>query len=148
MSRHTVRLYAAALASTLLALDILAVLTAPVRATTLSRSSGPTPGKYIYDTTGLLSSAEVSELETHAAAVHQAGAAVIVYLQVRSASQDQTQQDAAALMNAWDVETAPGRHDGVVMYFNLNPGNLRHGQVAIYAGGGAAAGGGGAGGGF
>lgn len=96
--------------------------------------AGPVPGQYIYDCALLLTPAEVANLETQAAAVVQAGAPTVVYLQVRDATAQQTLQDAIDLMNRWNVESHPGAHDGFVMLFNLQPGNLRHGQVALYAG--------------
>jgi hypothetical protein len=37
-------------------------------------------------------------------------------------------------MEAWDVQSAPDVHDGLVIFLNLNPGDLQHGQFAIYAG--------------
>jgi uncharacterized membrane protein YgcG len=99
-----------------------------------SRLDGPVAGQYIYDTTGLLTATELRELEASAAQVRQAGAAIVVYLRAQHATYDQTEQDAADLMNRWDVETHPGARDGVVIYLNMQPGNLRHGQVALYAG--------------
>lgn len=96
--------------------------------------AGPVPGQYIYDCAHLLTPAEAANLETQAAAVVQAGAPTVVYLQVRDATAQQTLQDAIDLMNRWNVESHPGAHDGFVMFFNLQPGNLRHGQVALYAG--------------
>jgi uncharacterized membrane protein YgcG len=96
--------------------------------------AGPVPGQYIYDCSGLLTPAEITNLETQAADVVRAGAPTVVYLQVRDANADQTLQDAIDLMNRWNVESSTGAHDGFVMFFNLQPGNLRHGQVALYAG--------------
>jgi uncharacterized membrane protein YgcG len=57
-----------------------------------------------------------------------------VRLQVKNASYDQTLTDAADLMARWDVESRPGAKDGLVILLNLKPGDLRHGQVALYAG--------------
>jgi uncharacterized membrane protein YgcG len=94
----------------------------------------PVPGQRVYDTTGLLTADELAELEARAAAVEAAGAPVIVYLQARDASQRETEADARALMDAWDVQSAPGARDGVVLFFNLQPDNLRRGEVFIYAG--------------
>ena len=95
---------------------------------------GPTPGQRIYDCAQLLTSSEIAALEADAAAVERAGAPAVVYLQVRNATAQQTLQDAIDLMNRWNVESHTGAHDGFVMFFNLQPGNLRHGQVALYAG--------------
>ncbi len=96
--------------------------------------AGPEPGKHVYDMAGLLTSAEIADLEMHAKAVEQAGAPTIVYLQAKDATYDQTYQDAGNLMNAWNVESAPNARDGFVMFLNLIPGNLRHGQVVLFAG--------------
>jgi uncharacterized membrane protein YgcG len=91
-------------------------------------------GQRIYDRAGILTSTERADLEARAAAVQRAGAPVVVYLRVRDATYDQTLQDATDLMNAWDVQSAPGARDGLVIFFNLTPGDTRHGQVALYAG--------------
>ena len=93
-----------------------------------------TPSRHIYDCTGLLTADEVSELEAKARAVQRAGAPVVVYLQAKDANYDQTLQDAADLMARWDVESHAGAKDGLVIMLNLKPGDLRHGQVALYAG--------------
>ncbi len=95
---------------------------------------GPVAGQRVYDCANLLTSEEVADLEQQAAAVAQAGAPTVVYLQARSATAEQTLQDAIDLMNRWNVESKPGAHDGFVMFFNLQPDNLRHGEVALYAG--------------
>lgn len=114
---------------------LVALLAAPAAHAESARwHGGPEPGKHIYDTTGLLSAAQVADLETHAQAVVQAGAPTVVYLQAKDATYDQTYQDAGDLMNAWDVESASGAHDGFVMFLNLIPGDLHHGQVVLFAG--------------
>jgi uncharacterized membrane protein YgcG len=95
---------------------------------------GPVAGQRVYDCAHLLTTEETADLEQQAAAVAQAGAPTIVYLQVRTATAAQTLQDAIDLMNRWNVESKPDAHDGFVMFFNLQPDNLRHGQVALYAG--------------
>ena len=110
---------------------------ASVSATMATPSSdclGPVAGQSIYDCAHVLTPAEIATLEKDAAAVVQAGAPTVVYLQARNANADQTLQDAIDLMNRWNVESRAGAHDGFVMFFNLQPGNLRHGQVALYAG--------------
>ncbi len=94
----------------------------------------PTPGQHIYDRAGVLTAAEMADLEARAQEVAAAGAPVVVYLQAQNASNDQTYNDAVDLMNAWDVESSQGAHDGLVFFFNLKPDNLHHGQGVIYAG--------------
>ncbi len=113
-----------------------AVSPAGLRAAAASRESclGPVAGQYVYDCANLLTPAEIADVETQATAVARAGAPTVVYLQVRDATAQQTLQDAIDLMNRWNVESRPGAHDGFVMFFNLQPGNLRHGQLALYAG--------------
>lgn len=96
---------------------------------------GPyTQSQHIYDCAGLLTTAEISALEAKAQAVRAAGAPVVVYLQAKDATYDQTLQDAADLMARWDIESSSGAKDGLVILLNLKPGDLRHGQVALYAG--------------
>ncbi len=96
--------------------------------------AGPVAGQYIYDCAHLLTESEVGLLEGKAAAVAHAGVPAVVYLQARKATAKQTLQDAIDLMNRWQVESRPGARDGFVMFFDLQPGNLRHGEVALYAG--------------
>jgi uncharacterized membrane protein YgcG len=88
----------------------------------------------VHDDTGLLRPAERAEVERQAAAVAAAGAPVEVTLRRLDESQDQTIADAAALMSAERVESAPGAHDGLVVLVSLRPGGDRHGTAAIYAG--------------
>jgi uncharacterized membrane protein YgcG len=104
-----------------------AVTTLPVCQTHLA-------SRHIYDCAGLLTTEEVSALEAKAQAAQRAGAPVVVFLQAKDASYDQTLQDAADLMARWDVESHAGAKDGLVIMLNLKPGDLRHGQVALYAG--------------
>jgi uncharacterized protein (TIGR04222 family) len=116
------------------ALAVIAVLSFALTAHAAISLTGPEPGKRVYDTAGVLSPSEIKDLETRAQALTNAGAPCIVYLQARSATRDQTRQDAQNLMTAWDIESKPGARDGFVMYFNLQPGNLKHGQAFLFAG--------------
>ncbi|HEU5349508.1 MAG TPA: TPM domain-containing protein [Ktedonobacterales bacterium] len=118
----------------MLAASLSAVGAPGVSAAPLNSCNGPVAGQHIYDCANLLTSSEVATLETDAAAVDRAGAPTVVYLQVRDTSAQETLQDAIDLMNRWNVESRTGAHDGFVMFFNLQPGDLRHGQVALYAG--------------
>ncbi|MFN8536418.1 MAG: DUF2207 domain-containing protein [Thermomicrobiales bacterium] len=94
----------------------------------------PESGRRVYDRAGVLAASEVRYLEERAGRVAQAGAPIVVFLRVRDADYDETEQDARDLMGAWDVQSAPDARDGVVIFLNLEPGNTRHGQVALYAG--------------
>jgi uncharacterized membrane protein YgcG len=115
---------------------VLSILLAGCSSTTptLQRFGDHSSGQHLYDHAGILTPAEMSDLETSAAAVERAGAPTIVYLQARHASQDETIQDGRDLMRAWNVESSAGARDGVVVFLNLQPDDKRHGQAAIIAG--------------
>ena len=91
-------------------------------------------GQHVYDRAGVLSATEMADLEIRAAAVERAGAPTVVYLRLQSASASGTEDDAASLMSAWDVQSAPDARDGLVIFLNLNPSDPQHGQVALYVG--------------
>jgi uncharacterized membrane protein YgcG len=120
----------------LLVAVLLTLLLAACASTTppLQRFGEPVSAQRVYDRAGILTPAELSDLETRAAAVERAGAPTVVYLQPRDASQDETTQDGRDLMQAWTVESSPGARDGVVIFLNLQPDNKRHGEAAIIAG--------------
>src|SRR5579884_921754 len=84
------------------------------------------PGQHVYDTAKVLSATQAAQIEVRAAAVSKAGAPTVVYLQLRNASYDETLQDAQDLMNAWNVESKSGAHDGLVMFVNLKPNDKQH----------------------
>src|SRR5262245_13732247 len=65
--------------------------------------AGPVSRQHIYDCAEILSSAEIAYLEAQAAAVEQAGAPTVVFLQARNATAQQALQDAIDLMNHWNV---------------------------------------------
>jgi uncharacterized protein (TIGR04222 family) len=94
----------------------------------------PPRGQRVYDRAGILTPAEISDIEAHAAAVEREGAPTVVYLQARDASRDETIQDGRDLMQAWKVESPSGARDGVVIFLNLQQDNKRHGEAAIIAG--------------
>jgi uncharacterized protein (TIGR04222 family) len=100
----------------------------------LQRFGDHSSAQRVYDRAGILTPAEIADLETHAAAVERAGAPTVVYVQARDASLDETIQDGRDLMQAWNVESSAGARDGVVVLLNLQPDNKRHGQSAIIAG--------------
>lgn len=136
-NRHRVRwaVWAVALLPLMLLLAIALVSPRHAGASPVQEScAGPVAGQHIYDCAHLLTPDEIAMLEAQAAAVDRAGAPTIVYLQERNASAEQALQDAIDLMTRWGVESRPGARDGFVMFFDLQPGNLRHGQVALYAG--------------
>ncbi len=124
----------ALLAATTLVFGVLTTSPVGIAAGLRATDGRPTPGQHIYDTTGLLTADEIAMLEQHASAVEAAGAPCVVYLQAKNATQDQAYQDAADLMNRWDIESTPGAHDGFVMLLDLQPGNLQHGTVQLFAG--------------
>jgi uncharacterized membrane protein YgcG len=132
--RRAVWIYALLPVILLLVAGLSAAVTTQVSAAPRADCTGPVAGTHVYDCANLLTATEIANLEVQAAAVERAGAPTVVYLQVRDATAQQTLNDAIDLMNRWNVESHPGAHDGFVMLFNLRPGDLRHGQVALYAG--------------
>ncbi len=94
----------------------------------------PVPGQRVYDRAGVLSAEQIASLEQRAAAVEDAGAPAFVYLQARETNVDETIDDARGLMDEWDVQSATGARDGVVIFFNLEPDDLEHGDYAVVAG--------------
>lgn len=92
---------------------------------------GPVSGETVYDTAGALSSSERASVEDAETALSRNGTPTIVYLRLRSASPASTQADAAELMDAWNVQSSPGAHDGVVLFVNLRPSDPRHGDAAF-----------------
>jgi len=116
-------------------LAILMALLVVVAAGAAAQDFGePEPGRHVYDRAGVLSPSEIADLEQRALAVEQAGAPVVIYLRAQDASFDDTVADARQLMDAWDIQSAPGARDGVVFFFNLEPGDLAHGHFAVIAG--------------
>jgi uncharacterized protein len=92
-------------------------------------------GQHVYDRATVLSPTQIQTLEAKAATLDSLGAPTIVYIRVQSATLEEAQQQAADLMDAWDVESVPGAHDGFVMLVDLTPGDTRHGQVGMFSGG-------------
>lgn len=99
-----------------------------------SQFGTPVEGHHVYDLAAVLTTEERMMLESRAAAIEASGAPVVVYLRLRSTSFEQTVADARALMDAWDVQSAPGARDGIVLFFNLKPNDPKHGHFAIVAG--------------
>lgn len=128
MTRHRTRRFAAALAI------LLALLVVVAAGAAAEDFGGPEPGRHVYDRAGVLSSSEIADLEQRALAVEQAGAPVVVYLRAQDASFNDTVADARELMDAWHIQSAPGARDGLVIFFNLEPGDLAHGHFAVSAG--------------
>jgi uncharacterized protein (TIGR04222 family) len=91
-------------------------------------------GQRVYDHTGALTAEQVASIEQQAAAVADAGSPTIVYLQSRDTSYDNTVDDARALMDQWDIQSQPDAHDGVVIFFNLKPDDVAHGNYTVVAG--------------
>ncbi len=92
------------------------------------------PGRHVYDQAGVLTSAQVTDLEAAAARVGQAGAPTIVYLRLKDANQAAATLDARDLMDVWSVESAAGARDGFVLLLDLRPADPKHGSAALVAG--------------
>ena len=96
----------------------------------------PVDGQAVYDTAGVLRPDTVAALETAIDAFEaKTGAEVVIYTQEASGrpSTSSAEADAIALMDQWGVGRA-GVDDGLVILFDLNEGDLCHGQVQLYAG--------------
>ncbi|HLI52489.1 MAG TPA: TPM domain-containing protein, partial [Thermomicrobiaceae bacterium] len=119
---------------TSLAAALILALLAVLPAASASSFGTEIAGKAVYDSAGVLSPAQRSELETEANQLRQAGTPAIIYIRAESRSSGQTMDDAKSLMASWNVESAPGAKDGFVVFINLEPGNLKHGSATIYAG--------------
>lgn len=92
------------------------------------------PGQRVYDQTGALTADDRARIETQAAAVEATGSPVVVFLAARDADYDETVADGRDLMETWDIQSGPDQRDGVVIFFNLQPDNLKHGTYALIAG--------------
>ena len=82
-------------------------------------------GRHVYDLAQVLTPAQVTDLESSAAALDRAGAPTVVYLRLQAADDATTRLDARDLMDAWAVESAAGARDGVVLLLNLRPDDAR-----------------------
>lgn len=94
----------------------------------------PVPGQRVYDRAGALSAEQIASLEQRAAAAEDAGAPAFIFLQARDTDYDATVDDARNLMDEWDIQSAPEARDGVVIFFNLQPDDLAHGDYSVVAG--------------
>ncbi|HEX5590230.1 MAG TPA: TPM domain-containing protein [Candidatus Limnocylindrales bacterium] len=97
----------------------------------------PEFNRAVYDTAGAFRPETVADLETTIDEIEaRTGAEVVVYTQVWEfgTTEQQTLENALALMNAWGVGRR-GIDDGLVILFDLDP-SLVHGQVQLYAGSG------------
>jgi uncharacterized membrane protein YgcG len=94
-------------------------------------------GQRVYDYAGIFSPAAVAEAEQTIKTIEaRTGAQVAIYTQVKPQSNtlELANGDALALMNQWGVGRK-GFDDGAVILFDMQ-GNLRHGEVSLYAGSG------------
>lgn len=78
------------------------------------------PGQRIYDQTGLLSSTDLVSLDRRAASIEQSGVPVVVYIRPTGSDASDTESDARALMQSWDVESVPGAADGLVLLLDID----------------------------
>ena len=94
-------------------------------------------GQRVYDYAGIFSTQARTDAQLEIDAIEaRTGAQIAVYTQVKPESDDlgKANADALALMNQWGVGRK-GFDDGLVILFDMQ-GNLRHGQVSLYAGSG------------
>jgi hypothetical protein len=88
----------------------------------------------LHDVAGVLSESERAAIRERVERVHAAGAPTVVYLRIQDASVSGTVDDAQALMKLWDVQSATGARDGIVLFFNLDVANPNRGSFAVIAG--------------
>lgn len=96
----------------------------------------PVDGQVVYDFADVLDPrTEIDATSTIAGIESRTGAEVVVYTQVKPASDtpDEAEQDAIALMDQWGVGRA-GFDDGLVILFDMDEPSGCHGQVQLYAG--------------
>jgi len=94
-------------------------------------------GQRVYDNAHIFSDETIALAETIIRGIEgRTGSQVAVYTQVKPQSDDldKANKDARALMDQWGVGRK-GFDDGLVIMFDMQ-GNLRHGQVSLYAGSG------------
>ncbi|HEX9069257.1 MAG TPA: TPM domain-containing protein, partial [Ktedonobacterales bacterium] len=113
---------------------VVSVLAACAGSSSAQSFGTPVAGQRVYDIARVLTASEIADIEQHASAVAQAGAPVIIYLRKQDSTTSATVNDAKALMDAWDVQSATGAHDGLVIFLNLKPSDPKHGSAALYAG--------------
>jgi uncharacterized membrane protein YgcG len=96
----------------------------------------PVDGQVVYDFADVLDpGTEMDAASTIAGIESRTGAEVVVYTQVKPASDSpaKAEQDAIALMDQWGVGRA-GFDDGLVILFDMDEPDGCHGQVQLYAG--------------
>src|SRR5690606_30765103 len=113
---------------------VLTALVATGLAVSANNFGTPEQDRKVYDRAGLLTAEEMANLEQLAADVEAAGAPVVAFLRAEDSNFDDTLQDGRDLMDAWDVQSAPDARDGVVIFMNLDPDELRRGELALVAG--------------
>ena len=97
----------------------------------------PEPDRAVYDFAGVFSESTIDTVEATIDEIEaRTGAEVAVYTQVwpYRTSEEQTLDNAVALMNQWAVGRK-GFDDGLVILFDLDESRI-HGQVQLYAGSG------------
>ncbi len=139
MTRHfavflTYRQTPPSIVLTIVVAVVLAVGIVVPRSAAAQEFGSPDSGLRVYDEAGIFTSTEVQFLEEAAARVATAGAPTVVYIRAEDRDGDETEQDAADLMEDWAVESAPGAKDGLVLFFNTDPDDLGHGRFALFAG--------------
>ncbi len=96
----------------------------------------PVNNQAVYDTADVLTTGAEQTAESVIDAIEaRVGAEVVVYTQIAPypKSTEEAEADAIALMDQWGVGRK-GFDDGLVILFELNPGDPCHGQVQLYAG--------------
>lgn len=119
--------------SSLLLLTVCSVITATLPFTAMAANGGP-GSTGLFDLAEKFSDNERSAIETAISDVEAAGAPTVVYLQLLHTDDDRAVEYGQELMEDWEVESAPGARDGVVMFFNLDPDDTDRGEFGVVAG--------------
>jgi uncharacterized protein (TIGR04222 family) len=121
----------------LIRISVYLLLTAALLATTpltvLASQDSVSP-RGLHDEAGVFNEQERAEIETAIERVEAAGAPVVVYLHLFHTEDDRAVRDGQRLMEGWDVQSSSNAHDGLVMFFNLEPDDPDRGEFGIVAG--------------
>jgi uncharacterized protein (TIGR04222 family) len=117
-----------------LAASLLAIILLTTSALLAIAAETGTTVKGLYDDAGVFTDEEAAEIEVAIDRVENAGAPTVVYLRLLHTEDDQAVEDGQRLMEEWDVQSAEGALDGVVIFFNLEPDDPNRGEFGIVAG--------------
>jgi len=89
----------------------------------------------VYDPYRLLDADERSTLRADAERLRRLGLPTLVYVRISEANDVQAAAFADRVLNEWNVESAPGANDGVVVLISMGVSTRRSGEVIFRTGG-------------